>query len=43
MGVTGAVNIPYDRWMRFMWKMFLIWTAAGCVMMVIAQLVGYGL
>ena len=25
MGIISAVNIPYDRWMKFMWKLFLIW------------------
>ena len=22
MGIISAVNIPYDRWMKFMWKLF---------------------
>ena len=29
MGIIGAANIPYDRWMRFMWKCFLLWLATG--------------
>lgn len=41
MGMLGAVNIPYDRWMSFMWKLFLIIMLACCVMMGIAQAIGY--
>lgn len=37
MGIISAVNIPYDRWMRFMWKLFLIWALTACVMTGIAQ------
>lgn len=42
MGIISAVNIPYDRWMRFMWKMFLIWAAVSCIMITIAQAMNYG-
>lgn len=24
MGILGAADVPYDRWMRFMWKIFLV-------------------
>ncbi|MEG0309249.1 MAG: YfcC family protein [Clostridium sp.] len=42
MGILGAANIPYDRWMKFMWKLFLIWVAVGCALMVVAQMINYG-
>lgn len=42
MGILGAADVPYDRWMRFMWKLFLVWMAVGAVMVVIAQLMNYG-
>lgn len=42
MGILGAANVPYDRWMRFMWKMFAIWLGIGAVLVVIAQLIQYG-
>lgn len=42
MGIISAVNIPYDRWMKFMWKLFLIWAAVACVMTAIAQFMNYG-
>lgn len=41
MGTLGATDIPYDRWMKFMGKLFVIWVVVGSVMMVGAQLVGY--
>ena len=42
MGIISAVNIPYDRWMKFMWKLFLIWLAVGSVMLMIAQAIHLG-
>ncbi len=42
MGILGAVNIPYDRWVRFMWKCFAMWTVVGCIMVIIAQIMKYG-
>jgi uncharacterized ion transporter superfamily protein YfcC len=42
MGILGAANVPYDRWVRFMWKIFLAWLAVGAVLVVIAQLLQYG-
>ena len=42
MGTLGVTNIPYDRWMRFMWKLFLIWLVVGCVLASIAQLIHLG-
>lgn len=37
MGLIGAANVPYDRWMKFMWKLFLIWVATGCILVSIAH------
>ena len=42
MGIIGAVNIPYDHWMKFMWKLFLIWMVVCCIMCSIAQMMHYG-
>lgn len=42
MGIISAVNIPYDRWMKFMWKLFVIWMVVCCVMVYIAQAMQYG-
>jgi uncharacterized ion transporter superfamily protein YfcC len=42
MGILSAGNVPYDRWMKFMWKMFSIWFVTGAVLVVIAQMMHYG-
>lgn len=42
MGTLSVTNIPYDRWMRFMWKLFLIWLVTGCIMAFIAQVIHLG-
>lgn len=42
MGIIGATNIPYDRWMKFMWKCFAMWLGVGAVMIVIAQIIKLG-
>lgn len=42
MGIIGAANVPYDRWMRFMWKLFLIWVVTGCALLAVAQMIHLG-
>lgn len=42
MGTLSVTNIPYDRWMRFMWKLFLIWLVVGCVLVSVAQFIHLG-
>ena len=42
MGILSMGNVPYDRWMKFMWKLFLIWVVVGSVLMVGAQLIQLG-
>lgn len=42
MGILSAGSVPYDRWMRFMWKMFAIWFVVGAILVAIAQMIGYG-
>lgn len=42
MGILSTGNVPYDRWMKFMWKLFLIWLAVGSVLMIGAQILHLG-
>jgi len=42
MGVLGAARIPYDRWLKFMWKAFAIWAFVSCIMCTIAQEIALG-
>lgn len=42
MGNLGIANIPYDRWMKFIWKIMLVWIATGSVLVFIAQMIKLG-
>ena len=42
MGALGMVNVPYDRWMKFMWKLFLIWFVVGSILVSVAQMIHFG-
>jgi len=42
MGILGAANIPYDRWMKFMWKCFALWFVTGAVLVLAAQVIHLG-
>ena len=42
MGFLGVTGVPYDKWMKFMWKLFLIWALTSCVMIGIAQAIHFG-
>ena len=42
MGIISACNIPYDRWMRFMWKIFVMWLVVGAGLLVVAQAIHLG-
>jgi uncharacterized ion transporter superfamily protein YfcC len=41
MAILGVVGVPYDRWMRFAWPLFLKLMAAGALALVIAVRIGY--
>ncbi|MDY2986315.1 MAG: Na+/H+ antiporter NhaC family protein [Peptoniphilus sp.] len=41
MGVLGATDIPYDKWMIFMGKIFGVWIVIGSVLMIAAEIIGY--
>lgn len=42
MGILGATNIPYDRWMKFMWKCFVLWLVTGAILILVAQIIKLG-
>ncbi len=37
-----AAGVPYDKWMKFMGRVFASWIVISCVGMVIAQVIHYG-
>ncbi len=42
MGFLAVANIKYDRWMKFMGKLFGIWMVTGSALIIIANAVNYG-
>lgn len=37
----GLINIPYSKYMRFMWKLFVLEFSAAVILMLIAVAIGY--
>ena len=42
MGVLSVAKISYDRWVKFLWPLMLIWLGTGAVFLVIANAINYG-
>ncbi len=42
MGFLAIAGIPYEKWMKFMWKLFLIWMVTGCALVMTAHAIHYG-
>lgn len=40
MGFLGLTNVPYDKWIKFMWKLFLIQSVAAVIICAIGQTFG---
>ena len=41
LGTLAVSRVPYGRWVKFMFPLFLLWTVLGCVVMVLAAVIGY--
>lgn len=41
MSILAVAKIPYQKWVKYAWSIFLTWTLAGVALMVIASLIGY--
>ena len=41
MGFVGMGNIPFGRWFRFAIKLFGIWVIIGCLLLMLATVIGY--
>ncbi|MGL6065093.1 MAG: YfcC family protein [Fusobacteriaceae bacterium] len=42
MGFLAIANISYENWMRYIWKLFLLWMVTGSVLIIIANIIEYG-
>lgn len=41
MGYLGVTGVPFDRWFKFMWKLFLIWMLLGSAILMFATFINY--
>ena len=41
MGILGAANVPFEKWVSFFWKLFVIWYLLSCVFVLLAPLYGH--
>ncbi len=42
MGFLAVANIGYDKWMRYMGKLFLLWIITGSALITLANFIHYG-
>ncbi len=42
MSGIGIAGVPYDRWLKYIFKLFLVQCLACCILLVIAVAIGYG-
>jgi uncharacterized ion transporter superfamily protein YfcC len=40
MGYLAVAGIPYERWVKFIWKLIIGWLIIGSLALVAAVLVG---
>lgn len=40
MGYLAVAGIPYERWVKFIWRLILGWTLIACIALVVAVLIG---
>lgn len=42
MATLSLAHISYDRWVKYLWKLMVIWVSVGAIFMIIASLINYG-
>lgn len=42
MGVLSVARISYEKWVKFLWPLMLIWLGTGAVFLIVANAMGYG-
>ncbi len=40
MAFLAIAGIPYEQWLRFVWKLFAIWIALACAALLLAVTLG---
>ena len=41
MGVIGLAGIPYSKWLKWVFPLFLIWVGIGAVSLIVATMIGW--
>jgi uncharacterized ion transporter superfamily protein YfcC len=41
MGFVGFANIPFTQWLRFIYKLFLLWFLIGSLLLIIATMIPF--
>lgn len=41
MSILAVAKISYQKWVEYAWKLFVVWTIAGAIIMITATLIGY--
>ncbi len=42
MGALSIAKIPYEKWVKFLWPLMLMWIGIGAVFLLIANAISYG-
>lgn len=42
MGVLSVARISYEKWVKFLWPLMLVWLGTGAAFLVVANLINYG-
>ena len=42
LAACTIANVPYNRWFKFLWKLTLIWTGIGAILLIIANSIPLG-
>lgn len=41
MGFVGYANIPFTRWLKYIWKLFAIWFVVGSALLIVSTLINF--
>ncbi|HAK40749.1 MAG TPA: putative basic amino acid antiporter YfcC [Synergistaceae bacterium] len=42
LGILGLANVPYDRWLKYNWKLVGLWSIVGGIAVIVASMVELG-
>lgn len=42
MSYLAVSKVPYEKWVKFIWPLMLIWIGIGAIFLIIANLINYG-